>query len=142
MGEPTPAEHAALVRSALQLDERVRGGNAGPLASLDALRALAKRATELEEEARKNFDWAKTERAGRKQERTRADKNAARVAELEAALERANINKSIERDRADLHEKRIEELEEQILRPAVEDYDRRRSHWWGRFLLWLLRQTT
>ena len=22
------------------------------------------------------------------------------------------------------------------------DYRRRRSHWWGRFLLWLLRKTT
>jgi hypothetical protein len=30
------------------------------------------------------------------------------------------------------------ELHQQILA----DYDRRRSHWWGRFLLWLLRKTT
>jgi len=31
---------------------------------------------------------------------------------------------------------------EQILRQVVEDYDRRRERWWGRFLLWLLRKTT
>ena len=31
---------------------------------------------------------------------------------------------------------------EEILRQIVEDYDRRRAHWWGRFLLWLLRKTT
>lgn len=24
----------------------------------------------------------------------------------------------------------------------VEDYDRRREHWWGRMLMWLLRKTT
>jgi hypothetical protein len=29
-----------------------------------------------------------------------------------------------------------------ILRKVVEDYDRRRAHWWGRLLLWLLRKTT
>lgn len=29
-----------------------------------------------------------------------------------------------------------------ILDRAVADYDRRRSHWWGRLLLWLLRKTT
>lgn len=32
--------------------------------------------------------------------------------------------------------------EQEILRRAIEDYDRRREHWWGRFLLWLLRKTT
>lgn len=31
---------------------------------------------------------------------------------------------------------------EEILRRVVEDYDRRRRHWWGRLLLWLLRHTT
>jgi hypothetical protein len=31
---------------------------------------------------------------------------------------------------------------EQVLRAAVEDYDRRRKHWWGRLLFWLLRHTT
>lgn len=31
---------------------------------------------------------------------------------------------------------------EAILKAALEDYDRRREHWWGRFLLWLLRKTT
>lgn len=31
---------------------------------------------------------------------------------------------------------------EEILRQVVADYDRRRSHWWGRLLLWLLRKTT
>jgi hypothetical protein len=32
--------------------------------------------------------------------------------------------------------------EREILTKVVEDYDRRREHWWGRFLLWLLRKTT
>jgi hypothetical protein len=32
--------------------------------------------------------------------------------------------------------------EREILHLVVEDYDRRREHWWGRFLLWLLRKTT
>jgi len=31
---------------------------------------------------------------------------------------------------------------EQLLREVLADYDRRRSGWWGRFLLWLLRKTT
>ena len=31
---------------------------------------------------------------------------------------------------------------ERVLRLVVEDYDRRREHWWGRCLLWLLRKTT
>ncbi len=30
----------------------------------------------------------------------------------------------------------------QILREIVDDYDRRRKHWWGRLLLWILRKTT
>lgn len=31
---------------------------------------------------------------------------------------------------------------ERVVAEVVADYDRRRSHWWGRFLLWLLRKTT
>jgi phage terminase large subunit GpA-like protein len=31
---------------------------------------------------------------------------------------------------------------DEILAKVVADYDRRRQHWWGRFLLWLLRKTT
>lgn len=31
---------------------------------------------------------------------------------------------------------------EQLLAAALEDYDRRMSTRWGRFLLWLLRKTT
>jgi hypothetical protein len=31
---------------------------------------------------------------------------------------------------------------EQVLLDVLADYDRRRSHWWGRFLLFLLRKTT
>lgn len=30
----------------------------------------------------------------------------------------------------------------EILQLVVDDYDRRREHWWGRLLLWLLRKTT
>jgi len=29
-----------------------------------------------------------------------------------------------------------------LLHQVAADYDRRRQHWWGRFLLWLLRKTT
>jgi len=29
-----------------------------------------------------------------------------------------------------------------LLTRAIADYDRRRTHWWGRLLLWLLRKTT
>jgi len=32
--------------------------------------------------------------------------------------------------------------ERAILQLIVDDYDRRREGWWGRFLLWLLRKTT
>jgi len=32
--------------------------------------------------------------------------------------------------------------ERELLNLVIEDYDRRREHWWGRFLLWLLRKTT
>ena len=32
--------------------------------------------------------------------------------------------------------------DKEVLRRVVADYDRRREHWWGRFLLWLLRKTT
>lgn len=35
----------------------------------------------------------------------------------------------------------LHELRELHLR-LVEDYDRRRDHWWGRLLLWLLNKTT
>ena len=35
-----------------------------------------------------------------------------------------------------------EQLARQTLRLVVDDYDARREHWWGRFLLWLLRKTT
>ena len=31
---------------------------------------------------------------------------------------------------------------QQILEDALDDYERRRSSRWGRFLLWLLRKTT
>lgn len=31
---------------------------------------------------------------------------------------------------------------EQTLQLVVSDFDRRREHWWGRFLLWALRKTT
>ena len=31
---------------------------------------------------------------------------------------------------------------EEILRLILADFDDRRKHWWGRFLLWLLRKTT
>ena len=31
---------------------------------------------------------------------------------------------------------------DELLRRALADYDRRRKHWWGRCLLWLLRHTT
>ena len=31
---------------------------------------------------------------------------------------------------------------EEYLRAVLDDYDRRRAHWWGRTLLWLLRKTT
>lgn len=40
--------------------------------------------------------------------------------------------------RADIEES----PEREILAKVVEDYDRRREHWWGRLLLWLLRKTT
>ena len=32
--------------------------------------------------------------------------------------------------------------ERALLQLIVNDYDRRREHWWGRFLLWLLKKTT
>jgi len=35
-----------------------------------------------------------------------------------------------------------ENEQELVLAQIVADYDRRRSKWWGRFLLWLLRKTT
>jgi hypothetical protein len=31
---------------------------------------------------------------------------------------------------------------DEFLAQVLADYDRRRIHWWGRFLLWLLRKTT
>lgn len=37
---------------------------------------------------------------------------------------------------------KIDVQREEFLRQALADYDRRRKHWWGRFLLWLLRKTT
>lgn len=31
---------------------------------------------------------------------------------------------------------------QEILEDVVNDYERRRASWWGRFLLWLLKKTT
>lgn len=29
-----------------------------------------------------------------------------------------------------------------LLNEVLADYERRRAHWWGRFLFWMLRRTT
>jgi hypothetical protein len=36
----------------------------------------------------------------------------------------------------------VPETADEIMRKVIDDYDRRRSKLWGRFLLWLLRKTT
>jgi hypothetical protein len=51
-------------------------------------------------------------------------------------IERNAHGKFITKEEA--RQRRRDELMAQI----VADYDRRREHWWGRFLLWLLRKTT